>query len=205
MYYASFLQPWVFQLSAVIQGLGGGFSVIISAQNAFIADTTSPIERSRYLGLSLVMLWTGGAVGPLISAPLTNHKLYALNFGVMALAWVVYVLYVAFFVRETRLPSGERDSGSVLSVLSGSSIGNSHEKTVVGLMLQVFVEPLRVIAVNRAILLPSIAVLGAILSAGAFSYVVPYCDSKFGLSPNEVCCILVAPNAFILTGVSPPL
>ena len=96
------------QGGAVLTGLGGGFSVLLSAQNAFIADTTRPTERSKFLGLSLVMLWLGSAAAPLISAPLTDHRLYATNFALTAFTWFLYILYIIFILRETRAPSGDR-------------------------------------------------------------------------------------------------
>lgn len=175
------------QLGAVLSGLGGGFSVLLSGHNAFIADTTRPTERSWYLGLSLVMLWVGGALGPLVSAPLTGHQSYATSLALTALGWLVYILYVAFVLRETRVPSAEGETSSILSILSAASEERAHtHKPVVRLMVRTFVEPMRVVAVNRAILFPSLGMLGGILAAGSFEFVIPYCDSKFGLSPNEV-------------------
>ena len=175
------------EFGAVLCGLGGGFTVLISGHNAFIADTTRPTERSRYLGLSVVMLWVGGALGPLVSAPLVSHQRYATNLALTALAWVVYILFVLFVLRETRIPSADRETSSILSVLSAASEERARtQKPIARLMVRTFVEPLRVVAMNRAILFPSVGLLGSILAAGTFNFVIPYCDSKFGLSPNEV-------------------
>ncbi|EKM49726.1 uncharacterized protein PHACADRAFT_214248, partial [Phanerochaete carnosa HHB-10118-sp] len=43
-FFATLRSPWLVQLAAVLQGLGGGFSIITAIQNAAITDTSAPSE-----------------------------------------------------------------------------------------------------------------------------------------------------------------
>lgn len=181
-------QPWLLQLTAVIQGFGGGFSVILAAQNAFIADTSSPSTRSFYMGLSLVMYWCGSAFGPLISAPLLGRKLYTVNFGFTVDTWILYLLYLFLFLRETReIPAANTHLASDSQDASPSGGAAARQSTSSArLLFETVVDPLKIIFTHSSLLIPCLSLSGAILAVGAFNMILPYCDYRFGMTPNEV-------------------
>lgn len=179
--------PGLIQLGAALQGLGGGFSVVMAGQNAFVADTSTPATRSYYMGLALVMFWAGHAVGPLVSGALLNHELYTTNFAVTALAWLLYLPYLHFVVREPREARG-RDEGEVDPAQQPVASGTLDAARSV-------VEPMVILGQHLPLLLLSVIMTGSILAIGVFNFLVPFCDTKFGLKPSEA-GIVNASSAF---------
>lgn len=176
-------KPWVLQLAAIFAGLGGSFAIVMAAQNAFIADTSAPAVRSYYMSLSLFMFWAGIAIGPLISAVMVDRGLFAANFGSTVGVWTVYLLYLRFVLRETRVPKGTAEDEQALE---GAQEGVSHRKVIAGFVLRSVVEPVKLVFSRTSIMLPSLGAAGAALASGALELLVPYCDSQFGLRPSEV-------------------
>jgi hypothetical protein len=190
--YTVLRKAWLIQVGAVLLGLGGGFSVSLAGQNALIADTSVPAVRSYYMGLSLIMWWTGNAIGPLASAPLVSKDMYSTTFGITAATWVFYFFYLQFFLRETRVPLAERPTSR--SQDEASSVGNTESEAAsrmqrVLAMLRSVVEPLQIMVAHPTVFFVALALAGTVFSIGAFEFLVPYCDSRFGLAPSEVCIL----------------
>ena len=179
-------KPWVFQFAAVIQGLGGGFSVVMAGQNAFIADTSAPSERSYYMGLSLAMWWLGTAVGPLVSAMLLEKNLYAMNFSITTLTWALYLPYLVLVLREARVPLAETETEIAASETPGEAEARQPAVSKLRTVVSTVFEPLIILVEHIPLLLVSVATAGTVLAIGAFNLIVPYCDTKFGLRPSDV-------------------
>ncbi|EKM49728.1 uncharacterized protein PHACADRAFT_265378 [Phanerochaete carnosa HHB-10118-sp] len=181
--FAPLRTSWFLQLAAVLQGLGGGFSVVMAGQNAFIADTSAPSKRSYYMGLSLVMWWVGNTVGPLISAVLLDEGLYTINFGIIVVIWALYLSYLLFAVREVHVPLAE-ESACAAAALGENAAHRSAVSRLLAAMISV-VEPIIILGQHISLLLVSIAMAGTVLAIGVFNLIIPYCDTKFGMEPSE--------------------
>lgn len=68
-------------LSPAIEGLLGGWSAMMSAKTAYIADCTSPGSRSRIFSRFTGVVSAGLALGPTIGAWLIRHPLDFLKVG----------------------------------------------------------------------------------------------------------------------------
>ena len=178
-------KPWIFQFAAAIQGLGGGFSVVMAGQNAFIADTSAPSERSYYMGLSLAVWWLGIAVGPLVSAVLLEKDLYAVNFGIATLTWALYLPYLVLALREVRVPLAESEAENAASETPSETGARQPAVSKLRTVVRTVFEPLIILVEHVPLLLVSVAMTGTVLSIGAFALIIPYCDTKFGLGPSE--------------------
>jgi hypothetical protein len=178
-------RPYTLFLSAALKGGGGGLAVVKGCQSAFIADVSSPESRSAYLGLAQVVVWVASAIAPLISAVFLEKKLFAMNFGVAAGAWILCLLYVAFALKEPRkYPSedeGPSESDSLASVTEGAETNILPWHT----RFHVFVNPLALVFRNFTLRLLGIITF-LMLITGSFGVLVVYADRAFRLSPGQV-------------------
>ncbi|EKM49729.1 uncharacterized protein PHACADRAFT_154268 [Phanerochaete carnosa HHB-10118-sp] len=185
-------KSWLLQIAAVVQGLGGGVPVVMAGQNAFIADTSFPGERSSYMGLALGMFWAGNAVGPLVSAVLLNKDLYTINFVITVLVWVLYLLYLLFVVREVRVPVAEHYADA--NAADAPDRATEYQSVASRLFAPVrsVFEPVIILVQHVTLLLLSIALAVGVFCLGVFHLIIPYCDTKFGLGPSEAGIISAA-------------
>ncbi|GJE91947.1 MFS general substrate transporter [Phanerochaete sordida] len=181
-------KPVFFHLGAALQGLGGGFSVVLAGQNALIADTSAPHERSFYMGLALVMWWSGTAVGPLLSGVLVEGRLYTLAFALCVLLWALYLPYVAFVVREARDSEAEACTAAPSDAAAAATDEAPPRQSLASRLrdgLRMVLEPMIILVQHLPLLLLSISMAGTVLAVGVFGWVIPYCDVKFGLPAWE--------------------
>ncbi|EKM49725.1 uncharacterized protein PHACADRAFT_33288 [Phanerochaete carnosa HHB-10118-sp] len=191
-FFATLRSPWLVQLAAVLQGLGGGFSIITAIQNAAITDTSAPSELSLCMGRTYLLSWISIIIGLGISANLLDVNLYVTNFGTNVLIWLVYLLYLHFVVREVRVPPAEDNADVAAAAAPGEATTyQSIPSRLLAATRSVF-EPMTILARHTTLLFLSIAIVGTTLSIGVFSLIIPYCDTKFGLEPSEAGLITAA-------------
>ncbi|KIK98704.1 hypothetical protein PAXRUDRAFT_9354 [Paxillus rubicundulus Ve08.2h10] len=89
---------WFLLVGFLIEGLCGSMSAGIAANYAYLSDTTDPSTRSRYFSLSLGLMFTGVAIGPIVGGVLI--RLTGTTMSVFYLATVLHSLYIflAIFV-----------------------------------------------------------------------------------------------------------
>ncbi|KAJ6583768.1 major facilitator superfamily domain-containing protein [Mycena sp. CBHHK59/15] len=164
-------------LSAVLTGIGGGFSVVTAAHTAFIADTSTTAQRSYYMGIHLVMYWVASALAPLISAFLIEKDYYVLNFSIAVGAWTLYFLYLVFVLRESR----PKDAVGATTIAPTASAFSWTLRSLLGTLI----DPLLFVFKNSTLFWLGIVMVLMMSSLGAFTVLVAYCDQVFGFSPKE--------------------
>ncbi|KAF9218282.1 MFS general substrate transporter [Gyrodon lividus] len=89
---------WFLIVGFFIEGLCGSMSAGVAANHAYLADTTDSSTRSRYFSLSLGLMFTGVAVGPIVGGILM--RLTGTTLSVFYLATVLHTIYalLAIFV-----------------------------------------------------------------------------------------------------------
>ncbi|KXJ16174.1 proton-coupled folate transporter [Exaiptasia diaphana] len=96
---------YVLFFGAAINGICGHFTTVITGVMAYIVDTTDESQRSLRLAVLELLTFVGGMVSQLTSG------LWIKNHGFITPYWFILgclifsVLYTAFFVPESRLPS----------------------------------------------------------------------------------------------------
>ena len=100
------------------------------------------------------MFWAGHAVGPLVSGALLSRDLYSVNFAVTTLAWLLYLPYLHYIVREVRPPLANPDSDGGSAEYAGSA---THTTTIFNLRSAVrsVFEPMVILAQQTPLLLLS--------------------------------------------------
>ncbi|OBZ74388.1 Importin-13 [Grifola frondosa] len=190
--FTSLHSPSFLHISAVLKGLGGGFSVISAAQAAFIADNSQTARRSYYLGLALVMNWLAYAVGPLASAVLLEQNRYTDAFGLGATTWGVYLLYLILIPRECRVPlipgtnsGGHSEPLPDVDLNVSPVLEQGNNKRSLFAFLRAFTEPLTLLYADSMLCWLGLATFIMLFGLGAFNVLTVFCDREFGMSPSE--------------------
>ena len=105
-------QLWMFYASRALSG--ALTSAVFPTAWAYIADTTTPEERSGGMGLVSAGMYTGMMFGPALGGLLANISLTLPFFVAAALSTVV--LAFVFFMLPESLPAGQRKPGGRRSV-----------------------------------------------------------------------------------------
>lgn len=93
---------WFLTVGPAVEGLLGGMTSASAAMHAYMADTTHEGSRSRILSLSLGLLFSGMAVGPLLGGLLTRFTGNVLSvFYVATAVHTVYALLVWVAIPES--------------------------------------------------------------------------------------------------------
>lgn len=167
-------------IAAVLKGLGGGFYVISAAHVAFVAETSSTVTRSFYLGLMLVMLWVANTIAPLLNAVLLDKGKFAANFAVSIATWVVYILYLIFVLREKRPESSKPEH-------EGPDANDQSASTwTLRKLTRSVIDPVILLLRNSTLRWLSLADFMMTIALGAFGVLVPYCDRFFDMHAKEV-------------------
>ncbi|KAJ7775088.1 major facilitator superfamily domain-containing protein [Mycena metata] len=93
---------WFLIVGPIIEGLLGGFGTASAASHAYMADVTSPAERSRIFSVFLGVVFTGIGLGPSIGGLLiqsTNNVLSV--FYLAASIHGAYAILAFFFLPES--------------------------------------------------------------------------------------------------------
>ncbi|PFH51761.1 hypothetical protein AMATHDRAFT_40016 [Amanita thiersii Skay4041] len=121
---------WFLLVGAILEGILGGMSMIVAAECAYFADTTTEESRPRIFALSHGFLDIGTAVGPVFGSlliRLTQHTLSV--FYLSACIHLTYAIYGWFVMPESL--SNERMMESRKKYLR--EIGHSEDSTPSGL------------------------------------------------------------------------
>lgn len=92
-------------LTALFNGLAGGSYVVLTAQLAFLTDTSSPTRRTFVLGLALSVMPMGSIASTILSAAVTSLELYGAVFSIAMVVHLMYLAYLHYVLRELRKPS----------------------------------------------------------------------------------------------------
>ncbi|KIJ16785.1 hypothetical protein PAXINDRAFT_74219 [Paxillus involutus ATCC 200175] len=93
---------WFLLVGFIIEGLCGSTSAGIAANHAYMADTADPSTRSRYFSLSLGLMFTGVAIGPVVGGILirmTGNTLSVFYFATVLQS--LYILLAIFVLPES--------------------------------------------------------------------------------------------------------
>ncbi|WP_448524911.1 MFS transporter [Parathermosynechococcus lividus] len=106
--FAAATTPWLLFVSRIIDGITGG---VVSTAQAYIADTSAPVDRAKNFGLTGAAFGIGFIFGPAIGGSLAavNLKLPILFAGSLALINVV----MAYFILPESLPAAQRSPFSL--------------------------------------------------------------------------------------------
>lgn len=111
---------YVLFVGSAINGLCGFFTTVAMATMAYIADTTNESDRSFRLAFMEFLVFTGGMVSQLTSGLWIEHLGFIGPYWFILACLVCSVLYVIFFVPESRATSSEHKS--ICSLFSFASI-----------------------------------------------------------------------------------
>ncbi|KAL0946702.1 hypothetical protein HGRIS_012889 [Hohenbuehelia grisea] len=89
---------WFLIIGSVVDGLVGGVTTASAAMHAYIADTTSPSSRSRFLSLSLGILFIGIALGPTLGSLIIRLTQQALFVFYLAAGLHAFYAFICWFV-----------------------------------------------------------------------------------------------------------
>ncbi|KAH3684879.1 hypothetical protein WICPIJ_004141 [Wickerhamomyces pijperi] len=105
---------FLFFTSNVIEGLGGGVSLVLSLANSYITDIVDPHKRNVSMGYVMGSFFTGIAMGPLLGSVIVKwFKDTFLPLWIDAALSVLFLLSVLFVVPESRSLKLRRRSQSM--------------------------------------------------------------------------------------------
>ncbi|CAE6420454.1 unnamed protein product [Rhizoctonia solani] len=89
-------------LGGALDGLAGGFSAVIAAGHAYVADCSSPLTRSRIFSFWTGCVYAGAALGPSLGSLINSYSNNLLStFYVTTAVHTIYGIFVAFIVPES--------------------------------------------------------------------------------------------------------
>lgn len=196
--------PWSVYFSAILKGFGGGFAIMNAVHSAFVADTSSTASRSFHMGLVWIMYWMGAGVSPVVSAVLMEYNLYVENFATAAATWILYLGYVAMVLPETLpLTVDEQEAVNPVpedEIASSAELGKTKWRRFN--IFHTFWDPVRLIFGHPTLRWLGVVSFTMLFAVGAFSFLVPYCDGRFGLDPIQVRLVYKTPgyNSLVMVG-----
>lgn len=101
---------YVLFVGSAISGMCGFFTTMAMAVMSYIADTTDESERGFRLAIMEFLVYTGGMVSQLTSGLWIEHLGFIAPYWFILICLLISVLYVVFFVPESRAPSTEYKS-----------------------------------------------------------------------------------------------
>ncbi|QRW26991.1 major facilitator superfamily transporter [Rhizoctonia solani] len=89
-------------IGGALDGLAGGFSAVIAAGHAYVADCSSPLTRSRIFSFWTGCVYAGAALGPSLGSLINSYSNNLLStFYVTTAVHTIYGIFVAFIVPES--------------------------------------------------------------------------------------------------------
>ncbi|KAH7929729.1 MFS general substrate transporter [Leucogyrophana mollusca] len=145
---------WFLLVGMMLDGLFGGMSTGVAAMHAYLADVTTPSTRSRVFSMTLGLMFTGVALGPVLGGLLVRTTGSPLSvFYFAAGLHAAYLIYVGLVVPESLTKSranGARERHQE-SVMDRRNVSTSAMGRVVGLLRGAvsFLSPLAVLLPER--------------------------------------------------------
>lgn len=149
-----YTNPYYILIAAVFKGFGGYISAIVAGQNSYVADCTTPENRSRYLGWNFATYHLGTAMGPLISGVLVAKRdRMDLVYTISASLWAIYFLYTFFILPESNPPQKITETSSDnASIMTEDTVGDTvlhWLRSTRHLLFVNFIEPLTIVLPSK--------------------------------------------------------
>lgn len=218
---------WFLTVGPAVEGLLGGMTSAVAAIHAYMADTTDEGSRSRVLSLSLGLLFSGMAVGPVLGGLLIRFTGHALSvFYVATAVHIVYALLIWVAIPESLT---KKDMAEAKAKYDEEMCELARERDLnptVGFLVKLkrifsFLSPLAIFMpeIERAdenplkiprrnwnLTLMAIGYGSTVSVVGSYSYKFQYAASTFGWSSETLgywLSLVGAARAFFLTLVLP--
>ncbi|CAE6475036.1 unnamed protein product [Rhizoctonia solani] len=89
-------------LGGALDGLAGGFSAVVAAGHAYVADCSSPLTRSRIFSFWVGCVYAGAALGPSLGSLINSYSNDLLStFYICTVIHIVYGILMVFIVPES--------------------------------------------------------------------------------------------------------
>ncbi|CAE6423800.1 unnamed protein product [Rhizoctonia solani] len=184
-------------LGGALDGLAGGFSAVIAAGHAYVADCSSPSDRSRIFSFWTGCVYAGAALGPSLGSLINSYSNDLLStFYVTTAIHIIYGMLMIFAVPEsvsdeTRAKARELYERDV----------NQYPRTILGILwrLTSFVRPLGVFVPRRHstgrggwrsrdwnLTLVGIAAAAAAINTGSYHFKFQYALKTFHWSSVQL-------------------
>ncbi|CAE6409542.1 unnamed protein product [Rhizoctonia solani] len=134
-------------LGGALDGLAGGFSAVVAAGHAYVADCSSPLARSRIFSFWTGCVYAGAALGPSLGSLINSYSDDLLStFYVTTVIHIVYGMLMIFIVPESLSDEARAKARELYE-----RDVNRHSRTIVGTLwrLTSFVRPLGVFVPRR--------------------------------------------------------
>ncbi|KAK7054689.1 hypothetical protein VNI00_003152 [Paramarasmius palmivorus] len=190
---------WFLVFGPLIEGSLGGFTSIMAAIQAYMADTSTPATRSRVFSLAMGLMFTGFAVGPTLGGILIRftHQVISV-FYVAAFSHLFYALMTWLVLPE----SLTKRKMELSTIKYRQQLDGTSEHTATGIItifrrLFFFLSPLtvflplrvgevKVFGRNWNLTLIALGYAFTISIMGSYTYKFQYAASEFGWSSETI-------------------
>ncbi|CCO28839.1 hypothetical protein BN14_02837 [Rhizoctonia solani AG-1 IB] len=108
-------------LGGALDGLAGGFSAVVAAGHAYVADCSSPLARSRIFSFWTGCVYAGAALGPSLGSLINSYSNDLLStFYVTTVIHIVYGMLMIFIVPESLSDEARAKAPAAVAINMGS-------------------------------------------------------------------------------------
>ncbi|KAJ3133177.1 hypothetical protein HK100_004588 [Physocladia obscura] len=156
-----------------ICGISGGTSLFSMAESAYIAATTTPINRTKYFMFELCALSISSAISPLFAGYITKIFGFPTLFSIMFSSAVALAIYIFFIFPDTR------------NGLSGGNINSSSNTNSSSKLLKIFQESITTTSATISFLFSHTASASIMLILMVFGVVLSASGPLFTMYPTK--------------------
>ncbi|CAE6450212.1 unnamed protein product [Rhizoctonia solani] len=134
-------------LGGALDGLAGGFSAVMAAGHAYVADCSSPLTRSRIFSFWIGCVYAGAALGPSLGSLINSYSSDLLSvFYITTVIHIIYGILMIFVIPESLSKEVRTKARDLYEADT-----NLHPQTFLGSLwrLTTFVRPLGVFVPRR--------------------------------------------------------